>query len=287
MPLTEWVCKSCGGIVTVDDSNKHGKCNYCGKEYTEQEIVQYHQHHYHIQKAQINMVNDESVEAKLKSAEVYLSQIKDYEEARKIFTDVSKIQPDNYLCWWGLARIETKEFEDVEFGQKKFAVVAGYVENAFIFVPADKADEIKATWSSYTSRYNDTMNARKAQMNQLNDEIKREKFESEQLDSQIKQLKRKRRFWYRFDVDEGLGKLLIALMIISAVVSIIMGIIGRFSIGIIFLILFGAMFILGHIIKRKRSAQVNDLQKINNEHYHRIEQLLTEYNQLNTFFDSE
>lgn len=300
MSLTEWVCKSCGGTVTVDDSNKHGKCNYCGKEYTEQEIIQYNQYHYHIQKAQINMANDESVEAKLKSAEVYLTQIKDYDEARKLFTDVSKIQPDNYLCWWGLARVETKEFEDVELGLKKFAAVAGYVENAFIFVPADKEAEIKSIWSRYASRYNEAADERRARMNELNDRINKEERQWRILNSRRNKLSDKERFFHRFTWWYGFRGafcILMILLVIGLIVTLVnLGNVlfgGKSSAlidvlgGIIIMIFSGCIILSAHIAGKKTGLQAEDAERALNECSERIKQLQNEFDRLNTFFDCD
>ena len=152
MPLVPAKCPECGGNVVVDSGKDAWICDFCKTPFIVETAINnyntYNQNTYNIENAEIH-VTEKSDEEHLNSAEIFLTKIGNKNEARRIFEEVSKRSPQNYKSWWGLARIETNDFEFNETYLDNYKQGKKYAENAMAVADRDVAIELKEKWNSF------------------------------------------------------------------------------------------------------------------------------------------
>lgn len=151
MPLLEGKCNNCGGIIKFDSNSKTGSCPYCNTPYLAEDIINNYNTYnsYNISHANIQMVNENTVEKKLNNAELYLTKIKNFEKARQCFEEVTEEAPDNYLGWWGLVRTYTMSFTATKLGTEMMSLLEYYANNALVVAPENKKSSLQDTWQKY------------------------------------------------------------------------------------------------------------------------------------------
>lgn len=115
MPLVPAKCPSCGADVQIDDSRKEAFCSFCGSKFLVESAVNYYNtnNEYHIEQANIQVEDRNGLEARLKNAESYLSQHKQYLKALPMFESITKEFGGDWRGWWGMARGLTYDFSAI------------------------------------------------------------------------------------------------------------------------------------------------------------------------------
>lgn len=117
MPLVPAKCPSCGGDMQIDGSRKEACCPYCGSKFLVESAVNYYntKNEYHIEHANIKMEDSRGLEARVKNAESYLVQHKDYEKAKELFQSITEEFAGDWRGWWGVVRADTYDFTGAYF----------------------------------------------------------------------------------------------------------------------------------------------------------------------------
>ena len=152
MSLVSAKSPECGGNINVDSESRAGVCEFCKQPFVIEDAINnyntYNQNTYNIENAEIH-INETNDEQRLESAEIFLTKLGNKEEAKKIFSEVSKTSPGNYKSWWGLARIDTDEFSFDERKLDYYKDVKKYVENAISVAGPDEAKKLKDKWHTF------------------------------------------------------------------------------------------------------------------------------------------
>ena len=77
MAFVEVICKNCGGKIILDDKLKSGVCEYCKTTFVREE--QNITNHFH-NNTTVVYNTDSTIEEKLKSADVHLNKLNNYEK---------------------------------------------------------------------------------------------------------------------------------------------------------------------------------------------------------------
>ncbi len=166
MSLVPAKCPNCGGNIKIERENKAGICEFCKQPFVVEDAINnyntYNQNTYNIENAEI-YINEKNEEQRIESAEIFLTKIGNKEEAKKIFAEVSQTSPGNYKAWWGLARIDTNEFDFDERNLDNYKDVKQYVENAISVANHDVSEEMKIKWRTFVTElieYKEKLNSK-------------------------------------------------------------------------------------------------------------------------------
>lgn len=157
MPLVKGQCVNCGAILELDFNTKSGVCRHCGTPYISEDVINNYvtNHHYHIENANIEMVDESSSKKLLENAEVNFTQLGNYHKAKELFTDVTEKSPGDYRGWWGLVRVDTDNFSDFKMGKNRLNKIEVNVSNAIKVAPVEIKTELKRVWNLYNSKFCD------------------------------------------------------------------------------------------------------------------------------------
>ena len=106
MAFVEVICKNCGGKIILDDKMKSGVCEYCKTTFVREDTnITNHFHN----NTTVVYNTDSTIEEKLKSADVHLNKLNNYENAKEIYEYVIKNKADDYRGWWGMALVLSRK----------------------------------------------------------------------------------------------------------------------------------------------------------------------------------
>ena len=158
MPLVPAKCTQCGSNLEIDSGLDAATCPHCHTAFVTEKAINnyntyqntYNQNTYEIHHANIQMNDENSVENRLKSAEVFLDVHKDYGKALKLYKEISIDVSGDYRGWWGVVRANTCNFLDLqlstyESGKSSFSRVKNVL-------PPDKRGQIYPMWENYEKR---------------------------------------------------------------------------------------------------------------------------------------
>ena len=154
MAFVEVVCKNCGGKIILDDKMKSGICEYCKTTFVREE--QNITNHFH-NNTTVVYNTDSSIEEKLKSADVHLNKLNNYENAREIYEYVIQNKADDYRGWWGMVLVLSRKLTYIRCDGNEFAEMKGYAENAMKVADDEHRKEISALWNDYDSKVSEYM----------------------------------------------------------------------------------------------------------------------------------
>ena len=150
MAFVEVICKNCGGKIILDDKLKSGVCEYCKTTFVREE--QNITNHFH-NNTTVVYNTDSTIEEKLKSADVHLNKLNNYENAKEIYEYVIKNKADDYRGWWGMALVLSRKLTYIECDADRFAEIKGYAENAMKVADGEHKKEISALWNDYSRKF--------------------------------------------------------------------------------------------------------------------------------------
>ena len=115
MPLVAAKCLNCGGELQIDSGRDAAICPYCGTPFVVEKAINYYTtqnvtHIGTIGHADIHVMDDSGLEAKVKNADAYLTRHKDYAKAEELFLELTESFSHDYRGWWGVARTLTRDF---------------------------------------------------------------------------------------------------------------------------------------------------------------------------------
>ena len=150
MAFVEVICKNCGGKIILDDKMKSGVCEYCKTTFVREDTnITNHFHN----NTTVVYNTDSTIEEKLKSADVHLNKLNNYENAKEIYEYVIKNKADDYRGWWGMALVLSRKLTYIECDADRFAEIKGYAENAMKVADGEHKKEISALWNDYSRKF--------------------------------------------------------------------------------------------------------------------------------------
>ncbi len=126
-------CKSCGGLVIIEDDEDGGVCQYCG-------TYQYDE----------NSVGSEELKKLLSAAEGFM-KIRKYTEAEGKFLAVTKDYPQDYRGWWGLIRARSRDLTDYDISKSKLDEFDELYQYVLKMAKTANIANITASYEQYSS----------------------------------------------------------------------------------------------------------------------------------------
>lgn len=116
MSLISLQCPNCGAPVKVTDESKTHKCEFCGTEFTTQDVINNYQisNNYNtVQYVTKNISANSLLEAEeyVKNGDIFIS-LNEYDKAKDAYTKAIELNPADCLSWFGLVKVATKNFTD-------------------------------------------------------------------------------------------------------------------------------------------------------------------------------
>lgn len=149
MSLVAAKCTQCGANLNVDNSLEAAVCPSCKTPFITGQAINnyntYNQNTYQIQHANLQINDEKSIENRLKNAEVFLTNHKDYHKAMELFKEIAEDAPDDYRTWWGALRALTREFTDISSSYHD----SYYYFRATQVAPEDIKGSLVKTWDEF------------------------------------------------------------------------------------------------------------------------------------------
>lgn len=156
MPLVPAKCTQCGASIKVDDTKESGICSFCGTSYIVEKAInnynEYIKNDYHIANAEVHIHDEKSTEKKLKNADIFFTKQNDPQKARELFLEVANDDPGDYRGWWGVARVDSKDFKYTNCSDSIFSEIEVYVNSAFNVISNDKKSELSKIWNKFKNK---------------------------------------------------------------------------------------------------------------------------------------
>lgn len=192
MPILALKCQSCGSDLKINSGETESVCPVCHTinriENTVHHNHTYSQNNYKIdsiEKANITLNDEKSVEKRIESANVFFEQFADYTKARELFDSVANDAPADYRGWWGLTRIETYDFNKFDLGESKFARAKFYVDRALKVVPNEQKSRLENIWNQYEFKRNDEVKNMSNTRDNIQNALNNNNLEYQQICEQI------------------------------------------------------------------------------------------------------
>jgi len=151
MPLVAAKCTQCGANLQIDSTKDAAICPNCNTAFvTEKAIINYKTYYeYKIEKADVHIHDEKSIEIRLKNAEIFFKKHNKVDKAHELFHSVANDAPGDYRGWWGLVRVKTDDFGTLEISRTDVEDIKHFVNCTFNVAPADILDKLEQTWRTY------------------------------------------------------------------------------------------------------------------------------------------
>ncbi len=151
MPLVPAKCVNCGAALEVDPSLVKAVCPHCHTTYLVQDAINHFvSNQYtkieHVHADVIQMVDENSAENKARSGDAFL-RMGDYRSARNMYEQITRQAPYDARGWWGLVRVDSKEFQDLTVSEQALAQMRASYDKARMF--SHEPELIGRTWDAY------------------------------------------------------------------------------------------------------------------------------------------
>lgn len=150
MPIVAAICSQCGAELQIDNTREKAFCPYCGTPFVIERPG--------------GDPEKALVETLLHNAEVQLTQLHQPGKARELFAQVTEKAPDDYRGWWGLVRIDTKEFSDTGCSSSLFQTISRNADNALRMASDNERSSLLSVWNRYIQALQRAKEAEKASL---------------------------------------------------------------------------------------------------------------------------
>lgn len=152
MPLVAAKCTQCGANLEVDSTKDATVCPHCNTPFiTEKAINNYNTYqNYTIANANIQLNDENSIEKRLENAEIFLTKVNDKQKALKLFQSVTNDAPGNYKGWWGIVRVETCEFTDIDISISNYNALSEIVKSALNVAAGSELEKLNSVWEEFS-----------------------------------------------------------------------------------------------------------------------------------------
>lgn len=167
MPLITGTCKNCGASIKFDDKLEKGVCEYCGTPFVKEDIVINNHYHNNFENATVILNDSSSIENKLENAEVYLTRLNNYEQAKEIYKFVTINKAGDYRGWWGMVRVLSKQFTFIECTQAEYDNITAYYKNAVAVATDAQKATLKSEWIPYSKKVENFIRSKIQEANEI------------------------------------------------------------------------------------------------------------------------
>lgn len=204
----------------------------------------------------------ESMDSRIQSGKTFIAQ-NDYSKAEKIFIEFTNDWPDDYRGWWGLIKVYSKDFSNVDIRGKELQEIEELYKNVCAVASTDEQNKIRLQYNRYHDYVQTSLDTK---LKSVRDKMEYCKSTFEQkksaIEAEIKDCEQKTKTFDSID-----NVLIILCCIVAVVAAVVYAIIEGFWLGIAsgFIFLFIAMGI-GALIsipngnaRQKVAAQIKSL----------------------------
>lgn len=126
-------CKSCGGLVLIEDGDFGGECQYCNTyQYDEDSAC------------------SEELRKLMSAAEGFM-KIRKYAEAKEKFLAITDAYPQDYRGWWGLIRAKTYNLTAVNISKNELNELDELYEYVCKMAKNRNIDNVRSSYEEYSS----------------------------------------------------------------------------------------------------------------------------------------
>lgn len=187
MPFVPVRCTQCNAKLDVDSSKKEAKCPYCSTTFVLEEAI----HNYEINNVtNINELHAEHLHLETENRKKDLVRagedfliIGDYLSAEKKFMELTQDYPSVYRGWWGLIRVKSKSFTNLDISGPELSSIKVLFDKACTFADAEQKDSMSA---KYTPYYNSVKSKLDSKANQAYREVKKLSIEQKEKEASVK-----------------------------------------------------------------------------------------------------
>lgn len=197
MPLVPALCTQCGSKLEIDSAQEAAICPFCKTPFvTEKAINNYNTTNVtnigNLHADVVNVSEDNSRENRVLSGETFI-KLKDYGKAEKVFTELTNDFPHDYRGWWGLIKVNSKNFTDFSIDRVIYNRINNLFEKLRAVADTTSVNEIITTYSTYMNECDEKLSAVEAELNRLSERLQQnneaEKRENDDLLSQCQNKK--------------------------------------------------------------------------------------------------
>ena len=207
MPIVAAICSQCGAELQIDNTREKAFCPYCGTPFVIERPG--------------GDPEKALVETLLHNAEVQLTQLHQPGKARELFAQVTEKAPDDYRGWWGLVRIDTKEFSDTGCSSSLFQTISRNADNALQMASDNERSSLLSVWNRYIQALQRAKEAEKASLaSGINAARARETQLQQQIDDinrRIQENQKKTQKLYSFPLASPAPWVVIFIIVLGAV----------------------------------------------------------------------
>lgn len=197
MPLVPALCTQCGSKLEIDSAQEAAICPFCKTPFvTEKAINNYNTTNVtnigNLHADVVNVSEDNSRENRVLSGETFI-KLEDYGKAEKVFTELTDDFPHDYRGWWGLIKVNSKNFTDFSIDRVIYNRINDLFEKLRAVADTTSVNEIITIYSTYMNECDEKLSAVEAELNRLSERLQQnneaEKRENDDLLSQCQNKK--------------------------------------------------------------------------------------------------
>lgn len=125
-------CKMCGGSSLKYEINTGAYiCTYCNSTYIR------------------TVENEQNSQKKIDNAELHFHVFREKYKAREFYEEASILNPHDFRCWWGLAKVETDNFTNTHISSSTLKSAEEYVVKANKVAPVVIKEQLDSVFQRY------------------------------------------------------------------------------------------------------------------------------------------
>lgn len=163
MPLVPAICTQCGANLTVDASKDAAVCPFCQTAFVTEKAITvynntYHSHIENLHAGVVNISDSFSRDEAVKAGDTFVL-LNDFDSAKKVFTELSEKYPHDYRGWWGLIKVNTKNFQPSHIPE--LISIRHWFRNACAVAPESERNELCKYMENYLEELENSLNTLK------------------------------------------------------------------------------------------------------------------------------
>ncbi|MDO4413712.1 MAG: hypothetical protein Q4C20_01400 [Erysipelotrichaceae bacterium] len=165
MPLTAAKCPNCGGMLQVDASQRLAVCPFCKQPYVVEEAINNYITNYNIENMHaetVNIIGGKTADDFAKSGDTNM-KLQRYSAAKNDFEKITNDYPYDYRGWWGLIRLETREFSVDGIKWSTLCQLREYYKN--VLKVGNYPASIRNTYEQFDRKMTDQLKAESENLN--------------------------------------------------------------------------------------------------------------------------
>lgn len=178
MPLVPAKCTNCGASLQIDDAQQAAVCPYCHAAYVVEQAINI-------------FVNDvSSIDARVENANTFLEKIHDYKKAREIYESITNDKSSDYRGWWGLVRVDTREFKKTGDTHDRFKAIQKNAAHALKVAPPEIRASLETEWNAYVEKVKSHVELKIQEQEVFQQQLEKERALRSKLENQLAELER-------------------------------------------------------------------------------------------------